>query len=412
LLLFAPILIVMLWLVATRYDGSVLTLLNTASLKDILAAWPLPSLEAAKILAVFALWQLVLLLGLPGKKHLGPVTPSGDQPEYKLNGPLSFVLTHFAFLGASYGLGWFSPALIYDHFGELLMTLNSFAILFCLGLYFKGSYWPSSADSGRSGNPIFDFYWGTELHPRIGRVNLKQLTNCRISMTGWTVILVSFAAKDQQLHGAISSGMWVAVLLQIIYIFKFFIWESGYFGSLDIMHDRFGFYICWGVLTWVPSVYTISTLYLVGHPANLPTWLALAIFALGIFAIWANYDADAQRQRVRQTSGQTKVWGKAPVLITATYQTTDGKARQNLLLVSGWWGLARHFHYVLELTAAFAWTAPAGFSNVLPWFYFIFLTILLLDRSGRDDKRCAQKYGEFWNEYRSHVPYRVVPGVF
>lgn len=29
-------------------------------------------------------------------------------------------------------------------------------------------------------------------------------------------------------------------------------WETGYLSTIDIMHDRAGYYICWGCLVWVP----------------------------------------------------------------------------------------------------------------------------------------------------------------
>src|SRR6185295_14631582 len=100
------------------------------------------------------------------------------------------------------------------------------------------------------------------------------------------------------------------------------------------------------------------------------------------------YAADAQRQRVRATNGTTTVWGHPPEVIQARYTTADGTAHASLLLASGWWGLARHFHYVPEILLALAWSLPAGFRHFVPYFYVTFLTILLLDRSVRDDKRC------------------------
>ena len=81
------------------------------------------------------------------------------------------------------------------------------------------------------------------------------------------------------------------------------------------------------------------------------------------------------------------------------------------MLASGWWGLARHFHYVPEILAAVLWTAPALFSHFLPWFYVIFLTILLVHRAGRDEQRCRQKYGAYWEEYCRLVPARILPGL-
>lgn len=118
-----------------------------------------------------------------------------------------------------------------------------------------------------------------------------------------------------------------------------------------------GFYICWGCLVWVPSVYTSPGMYLVNHPVNLGTQvpslsclsccfvvviytaefslfliyfsnfnvfhfffeisflvfqLALFILVAGIMCIYINYDCDRQRQEFRRTNGKSLVWGKAP----------------------------------------------------------------------------------------------------
>lgn len=74
-------------------------------------------------------------------------------------------------------------------------------------------------------------------------------------------------------------------------------WETGYWRSMDIMHDRAGYYICWGCLVWVPAVYTSPALYLTMHGVNnLSGAAALAIACAGTAAIYINYDSDRQRQ--------------------------------------------------------------------------------------------------------------------
>ena len=50
--------------------------------------------------------------------------------------------------------------------------------------------------------------------------------------------------------------------LQLVYLSKFYWWESGYMSTVDIMHDRAGYYICWGCLVWVPTIYTITSQYI------------------------------------------------------------------------------------------------------------------------------------------------------
>lgn len=368
------------------------------------------TLKAWQIIGVFALAQLILMRVVPGKSWTGPITPNGNVPVYKANGVLCFFTTLFLFYLGAYQFHWFSPAIVYDNFGGILGALNIFSLLFCLFLYFKGRFAPSSSDSSTTGNFIFDYYWGTELYPRVWGWDLKMFTNCRFGMMGWPIIILSFAAKQHEVYG-ISDSMIVAVALQLIYVTKFFFWETGYLRSLDIMHDRAGYYICWGCLVWVPGIYTSPTMYLVNHPNYLgPIWAGV-IFALGVISIMSNFLADRQRQKIRLTNGQCKVWGSEPILTHAKYKTEAGEEKENVLLASGWWGIARHFHYVPEILGAFFWSVPALFDHFMPYFYVIFLTVLLMDRAFRDEKRCSEKYGPYWKEHCRQVPYKIIPFV-
>jgi 7-dehydrocholesterol reductase len=112
-------------------------------------------------------------------------------------------------------------------------------------------------------------------------------------------------------------------------------WETGYWGSMDIAHDRAGFYLCWGCLVWVPGVYTSPVLYLANHPVQLGWPAACALFAAGALAIFVNYDSDRQRQTFRATGGKALIWGKPAKKIVARYKTGDGLQKESLLLTSG-----------------------------------------------------------------------------
>ncbi|HEY2773777.1 MAG TPA: 7-dehydrocholesterol reductase [Candidatus Binatia bacterium] len=416
LILVTPPAAIIFWIVCTfePFNGALLPLFTTAGWQSVLAHWPWPTFSAAAIILGYATIQGALLQWLPGKTFEGPITPGGNRPRYKLNGVAAWFVTHALFFGCACGLHLFNLGIVWDRFGAILATLVLFALVFCLFLYFKGIHWPNSPDRSVAGNFIWDYYWGVELHPTLFGINLKQLINCRFSMMGWSVIVCSFAAKQAELDraGHLSNSMLISVAITVLYLFKFFWWESGYFTSLDIMHDRFGYYICWGVMAWVPAVYAITAQYLVLRPYDMPWLLAAAVLLLGVAAICVNYDADAQRQRVRATNGNTTVWGRPPVVIRAHYKTADGKEHESLLLASGWWGLARHFHYVPEITLGLAWSLPAGFTHFVPYFYVTFLTILLFDRATRDDKRCRKKYGADWDEYCRRVPSKIIPGIY
>lgn len=195
------------------------------------------------IIGIFMAAQLILMRVVPGKRFLGPYTPKGNVPVYKANGVLCYLITLVLFYLGAYQFHFFSPTIVFDNFGGILGALNVFSLLFCLMLYIKGQLAPSSTDRGSSGNFIFDYYWGIELYPRILGWDVKTFTNCRVGMMSWAIIIFSFAAKQSQLYG-LSNSMVIAVLIQLVYITKFFWWETGYLRSLDIMHDRAGYYIC------------------------------------------------------------------------------------------------------------------------------------------------------------------------
>lgn len=406
-----PATTVLLWIIVAHFDGSILRFVTEASVDRVVGLWPWPSAKSAAILATWVAVQTFLLLALPCGRRVGSTTPEDDAVFYRLNGVLAFFTTVVCFCLGGY-LGAFSPTVVYDQFGEILMTSNLAAIAGSVVLYLKGLWAPSTRDSGTSGRLIWDFYWGVELHPRLFGIDLKQLVICRIAMMGWAVILLSCAAKQIVEYGRLSNAMAISVGLQLVYIFKFFCWEDGYFNTLDIMHYRLGYRNFWGVMAWLPAVYPLASLFLVDHPNNMPLDAAAAITLLGLTAIWANYDADAQRQRVRLKAGNTTVWGRTPQVVRASYTTPGGAQQEALLLMSGWWGVARHFHYVPEVVLAVSWTLPAGLNYLLPWFYIVYLLMLLVHRAAYDDHRCLEKYGKAWSTYCARVPYRMIPYVY
>ena len=429
-LICSPPATLLVWEINVAHGGSVTAfaeqVLAVGLLDELASVWkPVLWGTAAgwKIIGVFAAVQLLLMRLVPGRSFAGPATPKGYVPVYRANGVACFVITLGLFLSGGFVFNWFEPTVVYDNFAGIIGALNISSLAFCLLLYFKGRFFPSGPDGALSGNFVVDYFWGTELYPRILGWDVKMFTNCRFGLMSWPIIVLSFAAKQAEL-GGLSDSMVVALVVMLAYLAKFFIWETGYLCSIDIMHDRAGFMICWGCLVWVPAVYTSPILYLVHHPHHLGMAWSTAIAVAGVAAVVINYLADRQRQVVRATNGKCTIWGKEPRLVVAKYRAEDGEKKENggaasanesrqvqaVLLASGWWGVARHFHYLPEILAAFLWTAPALFSHVLPWFYVIFLTILLVWRAGRDEKRCRAKYGPYWDEYCRLVPARILPG--
>lgn len=362
----------------------------------------------------------LLVYWWPGPVKHGPITPTGHTPEYMDNGVAHMILTTMMFLGGSLIFESFNLGIIFDVYGKAAGALNVIGLAFCLFLYVKGLYFPCTADSGSSRKGfIFDFYWGTELYPRIGGVDVKKFVNCRFAMTFWQLAGISFAYSSYQRHGFVDPGIVLCAISQYFYLVKFYLWEIGYMRSIDIIVDRAGFYETWGCLNWVPAVYTLHTRVMVRSPSHLSWPTALAIFSVGFLGVILNYWADWQRMRFREVKGDMKIWGRSPKFVRAKYVTTDAATKkttthESLLLASGWWGSARHQQYFFELMAAWSWGLLAGVptNGVLPLLYPAFLTVLLFHREARDEEKCHEKYGEYWEEYVKLVPYRIIPFIY
>jgi 7-dehydrocholesterol reductase len=412
-----PLFAFLFWFTATNLDGSLSALLDffhKEGARNVLYEVIRPVFFGSRlswsVLGCYALFQILLMKIVPAKTYFGPRTAKGNVPIYKENGVACFVITLLTFFGLTHFTDFFNPKLLYDHLGEFIGSMNLFSLIFCAFLYIKGIYFPSSSDHSKTKNLIFDFYWGTELYPRIFGIDLKQWTNCRFGMMGWPLIILSYLYTQAE-TGGLTYAMIVSVGLQLLYVTKFFVWEKGYMRSIDIMHDRAGYYICWGCLVWLPVIYTSVPLFLVRLPETLTGTSAVILFIVGAIFIMANFWCDFQRMLLRE---QFQKNGKLTEItyIEATSKEGEDKGKVYPLITGGLWGISRNFRYVLELMATFFWTLPAGFTLALPWFYFFFLCILLVDRANRNDHRCRLRYKEDWDAYCKKVPYKICPWIY
>ena len=88
------------------------------------------------------------------------------------------------------------------------------------------------------------------------------------------------------------------------------------------------------------------------------------------------------------------------------------------ILVSGFWGAARHINYLGENIQAWAVTLPAlmvceRYGQYVALIYPIYYAALMIPRCVDDGTICEQKYGKaLWDRYLEKVPYKIVPGLF
>lgn len=383
------------WLCIRDFDGA-LVFPTFAMLRSI----PGPSLTAIILYGGWFLLQAVLQIAAPGKIHEGVPLSDGMCLKYKMNGWFSFWFTMVIAISAG-ALGWIPATIFYDQFGPLLATVNIFAFLFSLFLYLHGK--ASKRPERRSGNGIYDYFMGSALNPRVGAFDLKLFCEARPGLILWVLINLSFAAKQYESIGTLTVPMILVNAFQFLYIADYYYHEEAILTTWDIKHENFGWMLCWGSLVWVPFTYTLQAHYLVTHTQGLSAAAAVGIVALNVAGYAIFRGANLQKHKFRKNPKEL-VWGKPAEYI----QTTRG-AR---LLTSGWWGIARHANYLGDLLMALAWCLPTGFARPLPYFYFVYFTILLVHREWRDNAMCGEKYGADWKEYCRKVPWRIVPGLY
>ncbi|PPR89951.1 hypothetical protein GOBAR_AA30726 [Gossypium barbadense] len=241
--------------------------------------------------------------------------------------------------------------------------------------------------------PILFWWYGIQLNPQFMGIDLKFFF-VRAGMMGWLIINLSVLAKSVQ-DGSLSQSMilyqlFCAVisdrgleLLSTTFIFSFLTMVVLYAAGCrsrskgsslkphitgNLIHD---FYI---LDYFVHEEYMTST-YLVFRGAN-------------------------KQKHIFKQNPKALIWGKPPKVI-------GGK-----LLASGYWGIARHSNYLGDLLLALSFSLPCGLSSPIPYFYPIYLFILLVWRERRDEARCAEKYKDIWAEYCRLVPWRIFPYLY
>lgn len=428
LILLTPLMVFYFYIAVTHFHGSLWAPIQSIregelAVGGLLQLLPPFSFKAVLLWLGWVCFQMILALYMPDVLHrlipyrggelLGGVTPEGNRLMYNINGLQVWVVTHVLFILGGFFLGIFSPTIIFDYWGPLLWATNITGFILAIYAFVKAQYFPSKpVEIKKSRNVLYDFFMGIELNPRIGPLDFKLFFNGRPGIVAWTLINLSFAAEQYVAYGYVTNSMILVNFFHLLYVLYFFWQEAWYLNTIDIHHDHFGWMLGWGDCVWLPYMYTLQGFYLVYNPVQLSTPYALFVFAFGLAGYFIFHCANRQKERFRQSQGKATIWGRAPEYVEVSYKSKDGELRQSKLLTSGFWGVARHFNYTGDLMLSLAYSLACGFQHILPYFYFIYLTILLIHRCYRDEQRLQLKYGEGYGRYKKAVPYRLIPGIY
>ncbi|KAL6079129.1 Transmembrane 7 superfamily member 2, variant 2 [Balamuthia mandrillaris] len=333
----------------------------------------LPTLYQASLFPIYVVGLFLATVIVPGSYHLGVPLSDGRRIRFKINGFRLLCLLVTAGAVGHY-TGYIPGTIVYDNFYAIFLSANVAAFLVSIYLYIVGTL--SGEAKGRTF--VENFVVGTQLMPFVFGQPLK-LFWLKPSMMGWAVINLSFLAKHYELNGFVSTPMILYQAFTLAYIFDYFWFEERMTSTWDIIAERFGLMLVWGDIVFIPFVFSIQAWFLLEDTSSLPLWQVLGMVAVFILGYSIFRGSNSQKHEFKHDN-KVKIWGKPA-------ETIAGK-----LLVSGWWGLARHINYFGDLLLAVAFSLPCRFSTVLPWIYPIYLTLLLVHREVRDNRRCRQKY--------------------
>jgi len=381
------------WLCLRDHGGA----LVAPSLGVLMRNVPAPTTRALALYGAWLALQIILQLWAPGRVQAGVPLADGSRLGYRLNGCVSFWISLAVVLAAVVG-GVIPAGVVFDEFGPLLTTANLVACALALGLYVQGR-----RAGATTGDPIRDYFMGTTLNPRVGGLDLKYFCESRPGLILWVLFDLSLAGAQYERHGTVTTAMLLVTAFQFLYVADYFFHEEAILTTWDIKHEKFGWMLAWGDLVWVPFTYTIQAYYLVDHVHALspPATAGIVVLNMAGYAVFRA--SNIQKHRFRRDPTRP-VWGRPPAYI----RTATG----SLLLTSGWWGIARHLNYLGDLAMALAWCLPTGLEHPLPYFYFVYMIVLLVHRERRDHAVCQAKYGADWDAYCRKVRWRIVPGVY
>lgn len=363
-----------------------------------------PTWQAGVTYTAWFLFQAALQAWAPGKIVDGTELPYGGRLKYKMNGLASLAIT-FATVAAIHFSGLMSIRVIYDHFGAFLSSTTLLVIAFSFFLYFYGM--KHARPDEYTGIVIHDFWMGTGHNPRIphgGLFDLKFFCEARPGLILWMLINASFAYVQYEDLGHLTLPMILVCVFQLFYIVDYFWNEEAILTTMDIKHENFGYMLAFGDLVWVPGTYCLQAYYLIEHSHDLPWWGTALIVVTNMTGLYIFRSVNSQKHTFRSDPENAIIWGKK-----AEYLQTKSGSK---LLLSGFWGLSRHFNYVGDILMALSWSLPCLFGSVIPYFYPIYFAILLIHRERRDHHHCSKKYGADWEAYCQKVRYRIIPGVY
>lgn len=395
---------------------------------------------------------VVLQLVLPGEEVEGTVLKSGGRLHYKFN-TFNTAILIFAGLAAGTAIHG-SDFVVWTYCWDNLLQIQTAALIICtiqaIYVYLVSFTIPHPGQpnpdhrllaEGYSGNIIYDFFIGRELNPRITipsgipiaggqTIDIKLFNEMRPGLIGYIVLDLAFIAHQYKVHGYITDSILLITSFQTLYVLDGLYMEPAILTTIDCIRDGFGFMLSFGDIAWLPALYSLQARYLAVYPVNLGLKGIAGVLAFQVVGYYLFRSANNEKNRFRTNPNDPRVAHLESI-------STESGSR---LLVSGWWGRARHINYCGDWIMSFSYCLPTGVAGYLvnnyqnpvtgnvtteveqgparawgmifTYFYIIYFGVLLVHRERRDEEKCRKKYGKDWERYCKLVPYRIIPYIY
>lgn len=354
----------------------------------------------------FIIFNIILYHLVPGNYIYGGKHCSGNQYQYKINA-LPCLIINFSYVIIKYFLGYDYTDLITNE-ASLSFTSLVLGYIVTLAIVCYSTENPGP-DASIHRSLIESLVSGIDIYlAKLGFQDIKLFIIGHIGMTIWAV------RNFQFLLGHISSNNYETLLvvffIQACYIFHWAINEKWYLNTLDIKHDRLGFYLIFGPLHFMPMYYTLYMREAVRNNITLTSNETIILLLIFTYIFRYYIRVNDEKDYIRATSRHFD--GTNATFVEAVYFTIDQSRQTSKLITSGLWSYSRHFNYFLDICQTLCLSYIIGFKSLLGHTYTIFLIALLFHRERRDDRKCRIKYGIYWDEYCKEVPYRIIPYIY
>lgn len=219
-----PLLMYYMWIGATYYNGYLPKpapgesyVAFAKQMGNLVYTGAFPSLKAWTIYWAFFIFEATCYMLLPGVVTYGKPLPheGGKQLKYYCSAVWSFYVTIVVAV-VLHVTGLFKLYTIIDEFGPLMSVAIISGVVVSTIAYFSAIY--RGAQHRMTGHPIYDFFMGAELNPRLfGILDFKMFFEVRIPWYMLFLISCGAAARQYEQLGYVSGEVGFLLMAHFLY---------------------------------------------------------------------------------------------------------------------------------------------------------------------------------------------------